>query len=225
MSFIQSEPLNATYQPGWFLESADCVRKTVQVNQNHAQVKTKADGSKYVPAGAVVPANDATAKGLLYEDVDVSTGNMPGSLVTEGRVYVNRLPAAPVSAAKTAMSGITFIDTEPTVTRPNSFDKSDLDTITVSSTAGSGAGKTDVAVSGYTLGTGERYVYKVGSDVVSVAVGEILSIGSSDGQWTSATFPLDELTATPGQKITVVAVDGTNAAVAAGNATITSKAA
>ena len=86
MSFIQNDPLNTLYQPGWFLASGDFVRKTVQVAANHAAVVTKADGSKYVPAGSVIPSNDGNAKGLLYEDVDVSTGAMPGSLVTEGIV-------------------------------------------------------------------------------------------------------------------------------------------
>lgn len=224
MSFIVHDPENKQWKAGWFLASADCTRVTVQVAQNHSQVVTKADGSKYVPCGAVVPSNDANAKGILYEDVDVTSGDMPGSLVTKGIVYENRLPAAIESAAEAVLTGITVITNEPSITRPNSFDKAALATITVASTAGSGSGKTDVAVSGYTLGTGERYVYKIAAAAVPVALGEVLSIGSSAGQWTAATFPLDELTATTGQYITVVAVDGTNAAVAAGNDDITSHA-
>lgn len=119
MSFIQHDALNTLYQPGWFLASGDCKRETVEVAANHAGVVTKADGSKYVPAGSVIPANGATAKGILYEDVDVSTGNMPGSLVTEGVVYEDRLPATVVAAAKSALTGITFIAAAPTITRPN----------------------------------------------------------------------------------------------------------
>lgn len=118
MSFIQSNT-NIRYQPGFFLASADCTRETVTVKQNHAAVVTKADGSKYVPAGAVIPANDATAKGILYEDVDVSTGDMPGSLVTVGIVYKDRLPVAPVANAVSALTGITFINTAPAITRPD----------------------------------------------------------------------------------------------------------
>lgn len=118
MSFFQNET-NIGYKPGFFLASADCVRETITVAQNHAQVVTKADGSKYVPAGAVVPANGATAKGLLYEDVDVSTGAMPGSVVVEGRVYEDRLPAAVQSTAKTALTKITFVATAPAITRPD----------------------------------------------------------------------------------------------------------
>ena len=224
MSFIVHDPENTQWKAGWFLASADCTRETVQVNQGHSQVVTKADGSKYVPCGAVIPSNDAYAKGILYEDVDVTSGNMPGSIVTRGIVYEDRLPAAIESAAEAVLTGIKVIVNEPTITRPTSFDKTALASITVASTAGTGAGKTDVAVSGYTLGSGERYVYKVAAAAISVALGQVLSVGSSAGQWTAATFPLDELTATTGQYITVVAVDATNAAVAAGNDDITSKA-
>ena len=118
MSFNQNKQ-NIGYAPGYFLASADCKRETINVAQNHAAVVTTADGGKYVPAGAVIPANGATAKGILYEDVDVTTGAMPGSIVTEGVVYESRLPAALAAAAKTALTGITVIATAPAVTRPD----------------------------------------------------------------------------------------------------------
>lgn len=119
MSFILGTT-NTAYHPGYFLADAEgCTRETVTVAANHAAVVTKADGSKYVPAGAVIPANGATAKGILYEDVDVSTGNMPGSIVTRGVIYENRLPAALDNAAKSALTGIKVIATAPAVTRPD----------------------------------------------------------------------------------------------------------
>ena len=126
MSFIQHDALNIKYQPGWFLASADCRRETIQVPANHSGVVTKADGSKYVPAGSLLSVttgtgNDAvtTYFGLLYEDVDVTTGDMPGSCVSAGVVYEDRLPASIASAAKTALKEITFIATAPAITRPN----------------------------------------------------------------------------------------------------------
>lgn len=126
MSFVVNDPLNKNYQPGHFLASGDCRRKTIQVPANHSQVVTKADGSKYVPAGALLSVTTGsggsavtTYLGLLYEDVDVSTGNMPGSCVYEGIVYEDRLPASVSADAKTALTGITFIATTPAVTRPN----------------------------------------------------------------------------------------------------------
>ena len=218
MSFIQKSN-GIGYAPGWFLAEADCARETVEVSASHAQVVTRPDGSKYVPAGAVIPSNDGNAKGLLYEDVDVSTGNMPGSLVTRGAVYEDRLPAAIESTAEAVLTGIKVITTSPAVVRPASFDKDTLIALTVTSVGGSDSGKTDVSYSGYTPAAGERTVYKIGASAApSVALGEILSIGSASGQWTAATFPLDELAATG--KITVAVVDSTDAAIAAGSATI-----
>lgn len=223
MSFIQHDPLNQLYQPGYFLASADCTRITVEVAQNHSQVVTAADGSKHVPAGAVVPSNDGNAKGILYEDVDVTTGAMPGSLVTEGVVYEDRLPAAIESAAETVLTGIKVIVNAPKPTRPSSFDGGSLAAITVNSVEGSGSGKTDVSISGYTLKSGERFVYKIAQTTApAVTYGQILEVG--DSKWTAGTFPLDELTATDGYKITVAAIDMIGAAVAAGNTTIDSKA-
>jgi hypothetical protein len=117
MSFIGNKT-NRGYAPGWFLAEAECSRETVQVAANHAQAITLADGSKIVPMGAVIPSNDANAKGILYEDVEVTNGNMPGSLVTRGVIYGSRLPAALANTAATALTGIT-VKTVPAVTRPD----------------------------------------------------------------------------------------------------------
>lgn len=120
MSFISTPLTGKGCEAGWFLvDNEDCTRLTTTIAANHAQVVTRPDGTKYVPAGAIVPANGATAKGILYEDVDVTTGAMPGSIVTRGVVYTDRLPAAPVAAATSALTGVTFVATSPAVTRPN----------------------------------------------------------------------------------------------------------
>ena len=70
-------------------------------------------------AGTPFPSNDANAVGLVYEDVDVSAGDMPGSVVMSGVVYESRLPVTLAVAAKTALEGkgFTFV-TVPSVTRP-----------------------------------------------------------------------------------------------------------
>lgn len=118
MSFIGSAK-GRGYAPGAFLADAEnCARETRQMSQSKAT--TEADGSKYIPMGTIWPSNDASAVGIVYEDVDVSSGDMPGSVVTRGTVYLNRLPVAMQSAAKTALTGKGFklIDTEPAVTRP-----------------------------------------------------------------------------------------------------------
>lgn len=220
MSFNESKQ-GIRYMPGYFLASEECTRETVTILPTHAQVVTMADGSKYVPAGAVVPSNDGNAKGILYEDVDVSTGAMPGSLVTKGIVYEDRLPAAIESAAEAVLTGIVVKTTSPAMTRPSSFDKKSLTALTVTSAEGSGSGKTDVSFSGYTPAAGERTVYKIHATVAPAAVlGQILPIGSGEGDWTAATFPLDELASTDGYKITVAVVDSDNAVIAAGSTTI-----
>ena len=91
MSFTMNDTTAKVYAPGYFLAHEECVRETRELAQNSALVVTKADGSKYVPMGSAYPTNDGNAIGIVYEDVDVSAGNMPGSVVTKGEVYEDRL--------------------------------------------------------------------------------------------------------------------------------------
>ena len=218
MSFIQKNS-GIGYASGWFLAEAECARESCTVSASHAQVVTRPDGSKYVPAGAVIPSNDGNAKGILFEDVDVSTGNMPGSLVTRGTVYEDRLPAAIEASAEAVLTGIKVITTSPAAIRPTSFGIVDLAAITVTSQAGSASGKTNLAVSGYTLKAGESYVYKYGAAAPAVAPGQYLPT-SGTGAWTAAAMPANGVDGTSGQKVTVAAVDSTGAAVAAGNTSV-----
>lgn len=120
MSFIGSGNQGEVYAPGWFLAHEECERKTRELTTSMAT--TAADGSKYVPMGTFYPANDSsTVEGIVYEDVDVSTGNMPGSVVLKGVVYLDRLPDSPESGVQSALEGkgFTFIETSPSVTRPD----------------------------------------------------------------------------------------------------------
>lgn len=102
---------------GWFLDHEECVRKTYEATQ--AMATTADDGTKYVPMGTPYPSNDNKCIGLIYEDVDVTTGNMPCSVVLKGVVIEDRLPVALDSDAKSALvsAGFTFVE-ETTVTRP-----------------------------------------------------------------------------------------------------------
>ena len=220
MSFIQTPEFTGKgWEAGYFLvDDENCTRVTAQINANHAAVVTRADGSKYVPAGSIIPSNNSSAVGILYENVDVSTGAMPGSIVVAGRVYKDRLPVVVDSDAASAMTGITFDTYEPTITRPANKGGT-LAAITVASTAGTGEGKTDVALSGYTPKSGEHYAYKTGTAVAPTFYGMQL-----DSTWTAATFPLDEFAPTATHtKITVVSVDAFGMVVAAGNDDITVK--
>ena len=64
-----------------------------------------------IPAGTIVPANDATAEGVLLEDVRVQQ-NPNGAMVMHGFLRQSRLPVAPTTAAVTALrgKGITILD-------------------------------------------------------------------------------------------------------------------
>jgi hypothetical protein len=89
-----------------FLASAKFQAFTYQVSD--AGVVANEEGRKIVPAGTVYPANDATATGILLNDVDVTHGPQPGSVVVEGYVIESRLPVAPAAEAKTALKEIKF---------------------------------------------------------------------------------------------------------------------
>lgn len=89
-----------------FLASSKLQAFTYQVSD--VGVVADANGKKIVKAGTILPLNDATAKGILYTDVDVTNGPQPGSLIVEGYVLEARLPVAPAAAAKTALKDIKF---------------------------------------------------------------------------------------------------------------------
>lgn len=90
-----------------FLASAKYVAFTYQVSD--AGVAANSEGKKIVPAGTVYPANDATAIGILMNDVDVTHGPQPASVIVEGYIIEARLPVAPeATAAKPAMKEIKF---------------------------------------------------------------------------------------------------------------------
>lgn len=94
MSFFSDVRKGTTYAPGYFLAHNDegVTRETREVAQDSALVVTSFDGAKHVPMGTAYPTNDGNAIGILYEDVDVTCGNMPGSVVTgNAEVYEDRL--------------------------------------------------------------------------------------------------------------------------------------
>lgn len=92
MAFASNDYTSKVYAPGYFLAVADCERKTRQANASDGRVETTDKGGKYLPAGTIYPTNDAYATGIIYEDVDVTFGDMPCSVVTKGTVYEDILP-------------------------------------------------------------------------------------------------------------------------------------
>ena len=216
MSFIESKTNATVYAPGYFLASEECTRITTEI----AQAKgTTVGTAKVVKAGTVYPSNDGNAIGIVYEDVDVTSGDMPGSIVTGGVVYEDRLPAAIESAAEAVLTGIRVITTSPAVTRP-AWLAGELKSLTVASAASAtAAGKTAVTVSGYTLKSGETYKYKIDSSTApAVTLGQI--------EWTGWTTwdGESEISSTTGYKMTMAVLDNAGAAIAAGSCDVTVKA-
>lgn len=109
MSFIGAKKEGTTYAPGYFLAYNDenIIRETREFAQNSALVKTTDEGGKYIPAGTAYPSNDGNAVGIAYEDVDVTNGNMPGSVITGGTVvvYEDRLAITDVSYSTVTPEG------------------------------------------------------------------------------------------------------------------------
>ena len=66
------------------------------------------DGKKIVKAGTILPDNNATAKGILLEDVDVTNGDAIGSIIEDGFVLKDRLPVVPDEQAISVLKKITF---------------------------------------------------------------------------------------------------------------------
>lgn len=217
MSFIKHDTSAKVYAPGYFLENDEnCTRETRQIPDTNAV--TVATGGKYVPMGTVFPSNDANAIGILYEDVDVTTGAMPGSVVTSGTVMLDKLPVALDSNAQSALEalGFKFITSTPAVTRP-AWMNGKMVTLTVASVAGSASGKTKVTVSGYTLKANETYAYKTDASTAPTVDYGAVPVG-----WT-AWNGTDDITATTGHKISVCVKETGGTAIALGSATVTSK--
>lgn len=209
-----SSTTGTTFEAGWFLVDEErCTRRSAMVAANHGQRVTR-NGRVIVPMGAVIPSNNGNAEGILYEDIDVTDGAAEGSIVTEGTVYEDRLPAAIESAAEAVLTGITVITTSPAVTRPDYFDKEFVG-LTVTSTEGAASGKTVISVSGVTLGTGETLQYKADATP--------LPLGSKASGFTSFDSG-DSLTIADGKEVAVIAVTAGGYVFGTGTVTADTKA-
>lgn len=75
--------------------------------QNDAAAVTE-NGHKIIKAGTVYPANDATAVGVVFQDVDVTDGDASGALIVHGFIDATKMPAEPEATAQTALKQIKF---------------------------------------------------------------------------------------------------------------------
>lgn len=68
------------------------------------------NGRSIIKAGTIWPANDDTARGVVFYDCDVTDGAAAGAVIFEAAIRVNRVPAAPSDEAKAALPRITWFD-------------------------------------------------------------------------------------------------------------------
>ena len=97
------------YEAGWFLVHPElCERETRMAPQEN--YSTDAFGNKYHEAGSVYSGDDG-AEGFYYENVDVTSGPMPASVVTKGTVDTNKLPGGITESTAEALieKGFKFI--------------------------------------------------------------------------------------------------------------------
>ena len=77
-------------------------------NQNDNAAVT-VDGRKIIKAGTIYPANDGTAIGVVFSDMDVTDGDRTGTIIIHGFIKTAALPQAPTPAAITALNMIKFM--------------------------------------------------------------------------------------------------------------------
>lgn len=65
-------------------------------------------GKKIIKAGTIYPANDATAKGVVMSDIDVTDGDQSGAIIVHGFIKQSAIPAAPTDEAKAALPMVKF---------------------------------------------------------------------------------------------------------------------
>lgn len=73
-----------------------------------SNVVTLANGKKVIPAGTIYPANDNTAIGVVFYDVDVTNGESDGSLLVEAHIKTTKIPQIPTAQAKAALPNVLF---------------------------------------------------------------------------------------------------------------------
>lgn len=110
MAFMKIKQYKAT--PNILESEVGLVLKTYTAEQTNA---TDVDDRKIIKAGSIFPTNATGAKGIVFEDVDMTDdAKRPISVIVAGRVLEKRLPVTVDSTAKTELQalGIVFVTTE-----------------------------------------------------------------------------------------------------------------
>lgn len=109
MAFMKTKQYEST--PNILESEVGLVLKTYTAEEKNATV---VNDKKIIKAGSVYPTNKIGAKGIVFEDVDMTDDvKRPISVIVAGRVIENRLPVPVDEAAKTDLTaqGIVFVTT------------------------------------------------------------------------------------------------------------------
>lgn len=109
MAFMKTKQYEST--PNILESEVGLVLKTYTADATNA---TAVNGKKIIKAGSVYPTNGTSAKGIVFEDVDMTDdAKRPISVIVAGRVLEKRLPVTVNETAKTELTaqGIVFVTT------------------------------------------------------------------------------------------------------------------
>lgn len=109
MAFMKTKQYEST--PNILESEVGLVLKTYTADATNA---TAVNDKKIIKAGSVYPTNTTDAKGIVFEDVDMTDdAKRPISVIVAGRVLEKRLPVTVDETAKTELTaqGIVFVTT------------------------------------------------------------------------------------------------------------------
>lgn len=109
MAFMKTKQYEST--PNILESEVGLVLKTYTADATNAAA---VNDKKIIKAGSVYPTNETGAKGIVFEDVDMTDdAKRPISVIVAGRVLEKRLPVAVDETAKTELTaqGIIFVTT------------------------------------------------------------------------------------------------------------------
>lgn len=129
------------------------------------------NGRKIIKAGTIYPSNDASALGIVFNDLDVTEGDQNGAILVFGFVKTNALPVAPTAAAKSALNMIKFFPLGGTVTYnvTKNLSNVNISNEAIDAEAGKTYEATLTATEGFTMTDATVKVEMNGTDVTSTA--------------------------------------------------------
>jgi hypothetical protein len=101
-----------------FAVGAGIITTTYNAMKHDSHAVVKSDGTRnlyIIPAGTPVPANDATAVGIVFENWDVTDSGGPIPIALRGTINEKYAPVTYTAACKTALRNFTFLNSESPV--------------------------------------------------------------------------------------------------------------